>query len=243
MAFDTVEPGRLTLVCADLDARPLFWTEPSGARYGFEPAIAEAAAAHMGLETRWLFCRWSDFAPELEAGRADAIWCGCAITPERSRQFLFSRPYALFHESVLVRRGEGIDSPDGLNGRRVGAIAGSTNMALGEQWPGCELVDFDGTSDDVFAEMVGSLADGSIDAVIDDEPAFGGTLSDPRFELAFTVKTGNRWGVAMRPGSRELKLALDDALGALKASGCYRQTWMQWLEYIEYPGLPTDNLS
>ncbi len=233
----TVKPGYLTLICADLDARPLFWTAPGRTRHGYEPEIAAAVASRMELEIEWKFLRWADFTPALEAGEADAIWCGCAITPARSERFLFSRPYAIFHESVLVRRADPIFGVEDLRGRRVGAIAGSTNLALAQSWPGCEPVAFDGTCDDVFGEMIEALRSGAIDAVVDDEPAFGGVLADPAFKLAFTVPTGNRWGAAMRADRSRLKRAIDAALGILIVSGRLRRIWQQNLPRIDYPDL------
>ena len=233
--LELVEPGCLTLVCADLDARPLFWTDAGRQRHGFEPAVATAVAASLGLTLQWRFLRWSEFVPSLLAGEADAIWCGAAITPERERQMSFSRPYAVFDESVLVRAADRIETPHDLRGRRVGAITGSTNMALAETWPGCERIGFDGTSDDVFAEMIASLRSGHVDAVVDDEPAFGGLLQDRSLRIAFTVATGNRWAAALRPGNLALKQALDSALLSLDELGRLRQAWNRWLPTIDYP--------
>ena len=39
----------LKFICADLDARPLFWTEKQK-RFGFEPELAQAIAKEMGWE-------------------------------------------------------------------------------------------------------------------------------------------------------------------------------------------------
>ncbi len=236
MSIPTVHAGRLTLICADLDARPLFWTDGDGERHGYEPAVATAVAAELGLGLRWQFLRWADFIPALQAGEADAIWCGAAITPERERSLLFSQPYAVFDESVLVRAGDPVTGPDDLRGKRVGAIAGSTNMKLAETWPGCERVAFDGRSDDVFAEMIAALREGEIDAVVDDEPAFGGLLADADFRLAFTAATGNRWGAALRLDAAPLKQLLDQALSTLIESGRLQSTWQYWLPDIAWPG-------
>jgi polar amino acid transport system substrate-binding protein len=92
----------LKFICADLDARPLFWTEDNE-RFGFEPEVAQAIAKEMGEELQWVFLKWADFSPYLLSGKADAIMCGSAITPEREKQFLYSKPYAYFNESVLIR--------------------------------------------------------------------------------------------------------------------------------------------
>ena len=104
--INTVKDGCLTLICADLaampTAMPLFSTDDQGQRCGYEPAVAQMLAQHLGLELNWLFTRWSDFEPALFGNKADAIWCGCAITPAREERFLFSRPYAVFDESCLL---------------------------------------------------------------------------------------------------------------------------------------------
>ena len=76
----TVNEGYLTLICADLDAMPLFSTNAQGERFGYEPEVAQMLAQQLGLKLKWLFTRWSEFETVLLANTADAIWCGCAIT-------------------------------------------------------------------------------------------------------------------------------------------------------------------
>ena len=233
--LNTVNEGCLTLVCADLNAMPLFNTDDTGQRFGYEPEIAKVIAQQLGLKLKWLYTRWSDFESALLNKKADAIWCGCAITAARQNRLLFSRPYAAFDESVLVRCDSNILSPLDLDRLNVAAIEGSTNMALAKAWLGCQLVSFSGQSDDVFADMIKALASGEVDAVVDDEPAFGNLLNDPRFKLAFTVNTANLWGAAMQPHQVELKQALDSALKNVIKLGLVSHIWQQHLADITYP--------
>lgn len=230
-----VRPATLTLACADLDARPLFWTDADRTRHGYEPDAAAVVARHMGLALEWRFLRWADFAPALARCEVDAIWCGSAITPARREVFDYSRPYAVFDEAVLVRRGDRARAPEDLAGRRVGAITGSTNMALAERWPDCIRVGFDGTSDDVFAEMINALRSGEIDAVVDDEPAFGGVVERGEFAVAFVVPTQLAWGAALRLGSETLRQALDAAIVAGIRSGELEGVWRQSLPQLPFP--------
>lgn len=226
----TVVPGVLTLACSPLPAPPLFWTDEDGTRHGYEPDAAAAVAAAAGLELRWIFRQWSGLRPAVDAGECDAIWCGSAITEARRLVFEYSRPYAVFDESVLVRADNVADGPAGLAGLRVGAIAGSTNMALAETFPGIEAVAFDGATDDILGDMLSALRAGEVDAVVDDDVAFLG-LDDPGLRVAFTVPTRNAWGAACRKGNGELVQVLDAAIAAADL----RAVWQGWLPGLAYP--------
>jgi polar amino acid transport system substrate-binding protein len=227
-----VAPGALTLCCSDMAAPPLFWTEAGGERHGYEPAAAGAVAAALGLELRWIFRQWADFARALADGECDGIWCGSAITPERERRFLYTRPYAVFDESVVVRAGDEVSGPGDLRGRRVGAIAGSTNLALAETFPGAECVPFDGVTDDVFGDMLRALTAGEVDAVVDDDVTFIGIERTwPGIRVAFTVPTRNAWGCALRLGDEELVRALDEGIEEADLAA----VWRCWLPSLPYP--------
>ena len=227
-----VTPGALTLCCSDMAAPPLFWTDADGSRQGYEPGAAQAVAESMGLDLVWIFRQWADFARALADGECDGIWCGSAITPERERRLLYSRPYAVFDESVVVRAGDAVGAASDLRGRRVGAIAGSTNMALAETFEGAHCVPFDGVTDDVLGDMLRALQVGEVDAVVDDDVAFLGIeRTYPDVRVAFTVATRNSWGCALRLGNEELKGALDHAI----AQADLPAVWRHWLPSLAYP--------
>ena len=223
----------LKFICADLDARPLFWTEDNK-RFGFEPEVAQAIATEMGEELQWVFLKWADFSTYLLSGKADAIMCGSAITQEREKQFLYSKPYAYFNESVLIRSEDHFEKPEDFQGKILGAIHESTNMALAQQWKGCQYRAFDGTSDNVFKEMIDALSNGEIDGVIDDEPAFGGTIQDPKFKIAFTLETKNPWGIAMQKDNFPLKEKIDHALNKIYQNSMHQEIWNSNFN-ISYP--------
>jgi len=228
----------LRLACLDAEAPPLFslWSAEHG-RTGFEPAIADLLSAELDRPVEWVRVPWPDMIATVQAGRADAVLCGQGITPTRQAQVDFTRPYAVFHEGVLVRRGSGIATVEDLVGRRVAAIEGSTNMALAETFAGAVLVGFgSGGSDDVYGDMLAALQAGEVDAVVDDDVVFVPLgESDPRFELAFTVRTGNQWGIGVAK-DRPLVLAeLDEALARIIADGRHRTAWEHWLPTLDYP--------
>ena len=107
-------------------------------------------------------------------------------------------------------------------------------MALAQQWKGCQYRAFDGTSDNVFKEMIDALSNGEIDGVVDDEPAFGGLITDSQFKLAFTVKTMNPWGIAMRHEDENLKERINEGLERIITNGVHQKIWSRNFN-IPYP--------
>jgi polar amino acid transport system substrate-binding protein len=226
----------LRLICVDLPAPPLFdKADPDGTRRGYEPSAAEIVAERMGRTVQWVMTAWSDMIPAVNGGRGDAIWCGQGITAERTAVVDFTRPYAVFDESVLVRAGASVTGPQDLSGKRVAAIAGSTNMALASTFPGAITVAFDGASDDVFGDMVSALRRGDVDAVVDDDVALVPLGDQQDLEVAFTVPTRNRWGVAVAKGNDALRRELDAALDAAITDGSLEQQWKRWMPGLAYP--------
>ena len=227
----------LRLACLDAEAPPLFslWT-PEHGRTGYEPGVAAALGAELGRPVEWVRVPWVEMIPAVQCGEADAVLCGQGITAERLAQVDFTRPYAVFHEGVLVRRGAGIHSPQDLVDRKVAAIENSTNMALAQTFAGAIPVAFGAGSQDVYADMLAALRAGEVDAVIDDDVVFvplGAT--HPDYELAFTVQTANKWGIAVAKDRPDTLAELDGALGRLIDCGALREVWTTWLPTLDYP--------
>lgn len=228
--------NELRLICVDLPAPPLFGkAQPDGTREGYEPSAAALVADLLGRQVRWVVTSWTDMVPALQQGRGDAIWCGQGITPARAELVDFTRPYAIFDESVLVLSNSGIATAGDLRGKRVGAITGSTNSTLAETFEGANTVPFGGESDDVLGEMVRALRDGTVDAVVDDDVALVPLGDEDDLTVAFTVATRNRWGVSVAKGNNHLREQLDTALNTVIADGTLTAQWNRWMADLPFP--------
>ncbi len=224
------------LACIDSAALPLFDKSPDGVqREGYEPEAARLVFSRLGADIEWVMVPWDDMIPTVRRGDADAVWCGQGITPERSALVDFTRPYAIFNESVIVRAGDPATTADDLAGYKIGAITGSTNMKLAETFPGVELVHF-GANDDVFGEMIEATRSGAIDGFVDDDVVMVPLAEeDADFSLAFTVETRNRWGIGVAPGNEELRAEIDQALAEVIADGSLEQVWKKWMPLLPFP--------
>lgn len=237
MTAATGTAGVLRLACMDADAPPLFGPASApGGRAGFEPAVAQLLAEELGLALEWVILPWGEMLPAAQRHQVDAVLCGQGIIPSRLEQVDFTRPYGIFHEGVLCRRGEAVGNPSGLVGKRIAAIAGSANERLAHSFEGAVVVPFSGESDDVYGDMLAALRAGEVFGVVDDDVVFVPLGdSDPTFELGFVVKTHNPWGIGVAKDLPGLRAEIDGALERVIADGRHRAVWEQWLPTLEYP--------
>ncbi|MFD1212319.1 ABC transporter substrate-binding protein [Arthrobacter sp. GCM10027362] len=230
----TLSPGILRLACIDSEAPPLFnLADGGGCRRGYEPAAAALVASVMGLRVEWEFMAWDDMLPAVAGHRVDAVWCGQGIIPERQAVVNFSEPYAVFDETVLVRKGDPARSPEDLAGYRVAAIEGSANMRLAVTFPGADPVAF--TGEDVFGDMLAALRRGEVDAMVDDDVVTVPLGGDPAYDVAFTVRTGNRWGIGVAKDNPFLLADLNAALAAVVSDGRLEKAWTRWMPHLPFP--------
>lgn len=238
---DVSEPGDasgrvLRLACIDSAAAPLFDKSTDGGvtRTGYEPDVAALVADALGLRLEWHVVAWDDMIPSVQRGDADGVWCGQGIIPSRVAQLDFTRPYAVFNESVLVRADDPARRPEDLRDYKVAAIEGSANMALAETFPGAELVPF-GPTDDVFGDMIQAVRDGTVDAMVDDDVVTVPLGDEPEFDLAFTAQTRNPWGVGVSKDRPELLERLDAGIRQVIEDGSLERAWAEWMPHLPFP--------
>jgi len=230
-----IEPGYLHIAASDFDARPMSYVTPEGDRQGYEPELARLLCKHLGVVPVWHNLPMYEFYTCFATGKYDVVWFNQAITPERQQKVAFTRPYGLFDEAVLVRKGSGITSVEDLKGKRVGGLADSTNLALVDDFPGATAVPFPG-SDKVLPEMLAALRAGEIDGLIDDELVLVvAAEEDENLEVAFTLPTKMPFAIATPLDQPELLKILDAALEAAIADGSMAQLWAKWIPWKPFP--------
>ncbi|ORV30263.1 hypothetical protein AWB99_14275 [Mycolicibacterium confluentis] len=226
-----MQPGVLTLgACSG--SGPTNVLHADGGRTGFEPGLADQLAAVLGLSVQWMTLEWADLYGALAGGRIDGILYNQTITAARRELADFTRPYGVFHEAVLTVAGSNIRELDDLAGRRLGAIERTNNHVLAQAIAGDGVVSYPANAEG-FDQMLEDLRRGRIDALVDNEIWLGPYTAEG-FQIAFTIRTGNVYGIAVVRGSA-LRTPLDDAISAMERSGVLEALWQQ-----SFPGIPYD---
>lgn len=231
----TIESGVLHIAASDFDARPMSYLTPDGQRMGYEPELARLIGQRLGLVPIWHNLPMAEFYTCLSTGKYDVVWFNQAITPERQKIVTFTRPYGLFDEAVLVRKDSSIQAIADLQGKRVGGLADSTNIALVNDFPEATAVPYPG-SDQVLPEMLAALRAGEVDAVIDDELVLvAAAEADSSLEIAFTLPTQMPFAIATPLGQAPLLKALNQELEQAISDGSMAQLWAGWIPWKPFP--------
>lgn len=101
--------------------------EENGELVGFDVELAKAVCEKLGLKAEFQLIDWDAKEQELNAKNIDCIWNGVTITPEREAAMLFSEPYLLNRQVVVVKGENAADYKTlaDLNGKYVAAEGGS----------------------------------------------------------------------------------------------------------------------
>ena len=185
----------------------------------------EEQQQELGLELEVALLPFSDLFSRLTAEICDIARSALTITPERQEQMDFSEPYFTSGQSLLVRTDSEISDETDLEGKVVGAIKGTTNQQLAEKAKGVrEVLLFDSKP-----VMFDELVEGKLDAVVVDTPfAQYNAKTTGKTRIARVLTTGDRYGIAVRKGNRELLDRINEALDELRRDGTYDRLYEKY---------------
>jgi polar amino acid transport system substrate-binding protein len=192
---------------------------------GFEVEIADAIAGRLGVRAKHVQNAWDSLIPALERGDFDVVMNGIEITPQRQEKLLFSKPYYVYTEQLVVRKDETrIKGPDDLKGKKVGTLSGAVAQEILQGIGGVEIKVYTGQ-----AEPYKDLAVGRLDGVLLDLP-IAAYYARPMPELRYEGPPIGEglYGIAIRKEDRELKEAMDRAIDDLLRSGELKRIYDKW---------------
>jgi polar amino acid transport system substrate-binding protein len=198
---------------------------------GFEvelaDAIAEVLSRRIGqpLKAEFVQYEWVTLLPGLEKKDFDIILAGFEITPERLRRILFSRPYYVYAEQLVVRADDDrIHSLNECRDKAIGTMAGTAADRLLADEGFRNIVGFDGQ-----VEPYLDLELGRLDAVLLDTPiVMFYAAPNPKLKVVGRPLGKGHYGIGLRTEDTQLCEAINDALGELMINGRMRDIYRRW---------------
>lgn len=91
------------VIGGDYSYPPYEFIDENGQPSGYNVELTRAIAEVMGMKIEFKMDRWSVVRDALKNGEIDALQ-GMVSSAERGKQFLFSPPHAIVHQSIFARR-------------------------------------------------------------------------------------------------------------------------------------------
>ncbi|MEV4258335.1 ABC transporter substrate-binding protein [Spirillospora sp. NPDC049652] len=225
-----VDRTRLT-VCTH-GPNPPFEERRDGRFTGFDIDLMALVGKRLGVPLK---VRETQYAPmesgsALTAERCDVVASAITITPERTADVAFSKPYFDVYQMVVGRKGPSYASPAALQAAHL--RVGTLQATQGER----VLRDADLAT--VSYKTPEALLDGlrarQVDVVVADHPVALRWLRDPANATAFKARgrfgTGEQYGFMVRKGGDPgLVRVIDQTLDAARADGSYQRVYAKWI--------------
>jgi len=197
------------------------------------------ATGEPDLKTRWIVASAAERVDLVATGKADLDCANTTTTLARLREVDFSALVFVDTGGLLVREGSPVERLAGLEGRRVGVLAGTTTdlrlpSTLRQQGVSATVVRL---NDGV--EGVAMLESGSLDAFAADKVKLAGLAADARAPRSLRVLPDDLsyepQAFALPRNDSAYRLEVNRALSRAYASGEAERIFAQWLGRLGKP--------
>ena len=209
---------------------PMGFRDEKNEIVGFDIDMAREAAKRAGIEVEFKPIDWNAKEAELLGKRVDALWNGLTILEERKEKILFTDPYMINKQIIIVKAGSSIKTKADMAGKVVGAQEGSSAVTAMQKDK--ELSSkFKETK--LFGDNIAALMDveaGRLDVVVVDE-VVGRYLVNKKPDnyvvLADDFGTED-YGVGFRKDDEATRNKINDVLGEMKKDGKAEEIAKKW---------------
>jgi polar amino acid transport system substrate-binding protein len=234
---DRPDLSRLSVIrfLTETDYPPFNFTGPDGNPAGFNVDLARQLCEEIKVTCTIQMRRFETLLDAIASNRGDAIIASLAVTPQMRARLDFTDPYYRAPARFVSRRDAVMTEvrPEYLEGKKVGAIAGSSHEAyLKAMFTDAELHSY--PNDDALRL---ALRRGEVDFIFGDAISLafwingtdsgeccafsGGPFVESRF-------FGEGIGIGVRKGNDLLRQALNWALFRVGEKGRYTDLWLRY---------------
>lgn len=192
---------------------------------GFEVELAETIARELGVKVQYFQNAWDSILLSLHRGDFDIALNGIEITPEREQSVLFTRPYYVYAEQIVVRASDNrINCLEDLHGKKVGTLYNTEAKRLLEEMGDVAVSVYSGQ-----VEPFKDLSLNRIDAVLVDLPiAAYYAMPNPQLRMVGGTVGEGYYGIALRKEDAALAEALNKIIEKLLRTGELKKIYRRW---------------
>ncbi|MFG2055042.1 glutamate ABC transporter substrate-binding protein [Micromonospora sp. NPDC048930] len=201
----------------------------TGSQYeGFDVEIAKIIAKGLGVDANnieWKTTVSANREPFIQQGTVDLVVATYTINDERKQKVNFAGPYFIAGQDLLVKADSTIAGPEGLDGKKVCSVQGSTPAKrIQTEHPKAKLQLFD-----AYSKCITALDGGQVDAVTTDDIILAGYAAQPQYAGKFKVVgkpfSTEPYGIGLKKDDKDGCEKINEILKTAATDGSYKAAW------------------
>jgi glutamate transport system substrate-binding protein len=201
----------------------------TGSTYaGFDIEIAKIVAKGLGVDESgitWKTTVSANREPYIQQGQVDIVIATYTINDDRKKVVDFAGPYFVAGQDLLVPAASTITGPEGLAGRKVCSVAGSTPAKrIQTDYKTAKLQQFD-----TYSKCITALAGGQVDAVTTDDIILAGYAAQEQYAGKFKVVgkpfSEEPYGIGVKKSDKAGCDKINEILKTAATDGSYKKAW------------------
>ncbi|WP_243358839.1 amino acid ABC transporter substrate-binding protein [Fundidesulfovibrio terrae] len=226
-SWDAVKKEGKLVIGLDDSFPPMGFKKDDGKLVGFDIDAAEELGKRLGIKIVWQPTAWDGVILSLDSKKFDCIWNGMTITDERAEKVLFTKPYIMDGQIVVLKADSKAKSFDDLAGKVIGVQKGSSAVEAVKKLPKApaEVKEYDANPKAFLDLDSGRLAG----VVIDNVSGRYFVATNPgKYKVLHGFITKEPFGVAFRKADKDLKDMVQKTLDQMVADGTMAKISKKW---------------
>ncbi|MDP9095823.1 MAG: transporter substrate-binding domain-containing protein [Pseudomonadota bacterium] len=206
---------------------PMGMVDATGNPIGYDVDTANLIAKYMGVPVELTPLTPPARIPALQAGKVDFLVSTLAPTPQRALTVDFTQPYNAFQMAIVGKKSATLKSLDDLKNKSIGVNRGSSQESALQRItiPGIKITRFEDDSTVLQALISGQIESAAMPETVMIDYLKTRADADVESKFIFFQQPNS---IAVRKGSDELRLWLNDTIYFMKVSGELDEIARKW---------------
>lgn len=222
------------------DKAPFGYVDANGKYAGYDIEYGNRLGEDLGVNVEYVPVEAASRVEFLDTNKVDIILANFTVTPERQEKVDFANPYMKVSLGAVTPDAKPIDSVEGLKGKNVIVVKGTTAEAyLEKNHPEVKLTKFE-----QYTEATNALIDGRGDAwVTDNTEALAWANKTDGFTATIpTLGDTDTIAPAVAKGNTELRDWINDELAELGKEDFFHKDYDKTLKPVYGDAVSADDL-